>query len=135
MLEKNKEVVRRFNKEVIENINRAAFEEIMHPDFVNRTAPENANSAESIWNTFAHILRPALSDLKVEIYDQIAENDLVTTRKAIVGTHTGPFLGIQPTGKVLRVDVIDIVRVKDGKYFEHWGMNSLQSLIAELKNG
>lgn len=43
-------------------------------------------------------------------------------------------MGIEPTGKQIKIDVIDIVRLKDGKYFEHWGINTLQSVIAELKN-
>jgi len=29
--------------------------------------------------------------------------------------------------------VIDIVRLQDGKYIEHWGLNTLQNVIAELQ--
>ena len=42
-------------------------------------------------------------------------------------------MGIAPTGKQIKIDVIDIVRLKDGKYMEHWGINTLQTVIAELK--
>ena len=84
-------------------------------------------------HTFNNVLRPAFPDLIVEIYDQIAENDKVTTRKAIIGTHTGELIGIAPTNKKIRIDVIDIVRIRDGKYYEHWGINSLQAMISELK--
>jgi len=29
--------------------------------------------------------------------------------------------------------VIDIVRLKNGKYIEHWGINTLQTVLSELK--
>lgn len=132
-LEENKAIVRRFNKEVIEEGNLEAFNNIMDKDFINHTAPPASNGADGMWNTFTNILKPAFPDLKVEIYDQIAEGDKVTTRKSIVGTHKGILMGIEPTGRQIKIDVIDIVTLKDGKYLEHWGINTLQSVIAQLK--
>jgi len=31
------------------------------------------------------------------------------------------------------VDVIDIVRVRDGRYAEHWGMNNLAGVVAAIR--
>lgn len=132
-LETNKEIVRRFNKEVIEQCNLDSFNQLMDSNFINRTAPPNANTRDGMWNTFSNILKTAFPDLTVEIYDQVAEGDKVTTRKAIIGTHTGILMGIEPTGKQVKIDVIDIVRLKDGKYFEHWGINTLHTVISELQ--
>lgn len=118
----NKEIVRRFNTEVIEQGNAKAFEALMAADFVNHSAPSGAPTGpQGMWNTFQNLLRPALSDLKVTIHDQIAEGDRVTTRKTISGIHSGTLLGIPATGKQIAIQVIDIVRVEDGKYAEHWG--------------
>ena len=132
-LEKNKKVVIRFNKEVIEQGNLDTFKQLMDDNFINRTAPITANGADGMWNTFSNILRPAFPDLTVEIYEQIAEDDKVVTRKAIIGTHKGKLFDILPTGQRIKIDVIDIVRVKDGKYIEHWGINTLQMVLSELK--
>ncbi|MGN6094145.1 MAG: ester cyclase [Luteibacter jiangsuensis] len=129
-------VVRRFNEEVIAAGDRAAFEALMAPDFVNRSAPPGApNDGESMWNTFDTVLRPALEGLAVLIHDQIAEGDKVTTRKTISGRHTGALLGVEPTGKLVTIEVIDIVRVRDGRYVEHWGINTLSSVLAQLRQG
>ncbi|MEJ5056001.1 ester cyclase [Sphingobacterium sp. MYb382] len=128
----NKDIVRRFNKEVIEQSNHATFTELMHPDFVNHTAPAEANGADGMWHTFTKILKPSFPDLEVIIHDQISEDDKVVTRKSICGTHRGKLFDIEPTGKVIKIDIIDIVRLKDGQYFEHWGINTLQSVIKEL---
>lgn len=129
-----KVVVRRFNVEVIEQGNRAAFEALMDSAFVNRTAPEGTPAGpESMWHTFQNILRPALGNLQVHILDQVAEDDKVTTRKTITGNHVGNLLGIAPTGRRVSIDVIDIVRVHQGKYLEHWGINTLSSVLASLR--
>lgn len=129
----NKEVVRRFNIEVIQNGNEAEFNALMAPDFINHAAPQGMpNGPESMWNTFQNILRPALSDLRVTIHDQIAEDDKVTTRKTISGVHSGALAGIPATGRDVAIAVIDIVRVRDGKYAEHWGLNTLSNVLAAL---
>lgn len=131
----NKEVVRRFNKEVIQDGNADSFHALMAADFVNHAAPQGMSTGpDGMWNTFENVLRPALSDLNVTIHDQLAEGDKVTTRKTISGLHTGPLLGVPPTGKRLSIDVIDIVRVDaSGKYAEHWGLNTMPQLLAALR--
>ncbi|MGH1518670.1 ester cyclase [Chryseobacterium sp. JK1] len=130
----NKSIVRRFNKEVIEQGNIQSFQELMDDHFINHSAPSGADSGPNgMIYTFNHILRPAMPDLQVSIYEQIAEGDLVTTRKNISGTHTGELMGIPATGQKISIDVIDIVKVKDGKYIEHWGINTLPVVLAQLK--
>jgi predicted ester cyclase len=129
----NKLIVQRFNKEVIEQGNIDSFNELMDSKFINHSAPPAMNDSDSMWNTFNKIFQPAFPDLKVEIYDQIAEGNKVTTRKAIVGTHLGSLMEIPPIQKNIKIDVIDIIRIQDGKYIEHWGMNNFQSVIDELR--
>lgn len=134
-LETNKSVVRRFNERVIGEGDRQAFEDLMDPQFVNRSAPPGAPAGpESMWNTFQHVLRPALAGLAVTIHDQVAEGDRVTTRKTITGTHAGTLMGIEATGRPVAIDVIDIVRIVDGRYVEHWGVNTLAAVLAQLRS-
>lgn len=134
-LDKNKEIVKRFNKEVIENGNVEVFEELMDEHFINHSAPKGAdNGKQGMIHTFNSVLRPAMPDIQVTILQQVAEDDLVTTRKNISGTHTGDFLGIAPSGRRISIDVIDIVRLKNGKYVEHWGINNLSAVLTQLRN-
>jgi len=83
--------------------------------------------------TFQRVLRPAFPDLKVEIHDQVSEGDKVTTRKTLRGTHRGELLGIAATDEAVTIDVIDIVRLEDGRYAEHWGVTTLGSVLAVLR--
>src|SRR5882724_8862957 len=115
--EQNKAVVIRFNKEVIEQGNRASFKELVADNVVNHAAPPGAPSGpESMTYFILDVLRIGFPDIKVEIFDQVAEGDKVTTRKALHATHTGEFMGIAPTKKKVVIHVIDIIRLRDGKY-------------------
>ncbi len=50
----------------------------------------------------------------------MAEGDRAATEWTMRGTHTGPFLGIAPTGKAYEVDGVDIFRFSDRKIAENW---------------
>ncbi|GAB3789939.1 ester cyclase [Spirosoma horti] len=129
----NKKAVRRFNQEVIAEGSLDSFNELMDDQFINHSAPPGTdNGSQGMINTFNNILRPALTDMKVIIHDQIAEGDLVTTRKTITGTHTGTLMGIPPTDRSVSIEVIDVVRLRNGKYVEHWGINTLPVVLQQL---
>ena len=70
--------------------------------------------------------------MHIEIHDQVAEGDLVATRKTIHGTHLGEIMGELPTGKKVIMNVMDFVKVKDGKYVDHWGRNDIMQVIQGL---
>jgi predicted ester cyclase len=85
----------------------------------------------SITTQFTGLLT-AFPDLKAVIHDQIAEGEKVVTRKSLHGTHRGDFLGIAPTGKAVSLEVIDILRLVDGKIVEHWNVVDLLGLLVQL---
>ena len=120
--ERNKMIVTRFNKEFIEQGDVQAFEELVAADFVNRSAATLNIPAgrEGIKDYILDVLHKALVDIQVEIFDQIAEGDTVVTRKAISGTQVGEFLNQPATNQRIVIHAIDIVRLKEGQYVEHW---------------
>lgn len=132
-IEHNKEIVRRFNRECIELGLADSFEEILAETVINHSAAAGRpNGKESFPFFLNEILRKGFPDCKVEILDQVAENDLVATRKKITGTHTGEIMGIAPTNKSVEIQVIDIIRLKDGKYQEHWGQSNFGDVLRSL---
>ena len=42
-------------------------------------------------------------------------------------------MGVPATGREVHIDVIDIVTVRDGRYAEHWGINTLTEVLAPLE--
>jgi len=131
--DKNKEIVVRFNKEVVEQGKMESFNELVASNVINHAAPDGApHGPDSMVHFIFHVLKAGFHNISVEILDQVAEGDKVTTRKAIHATHTGYFMGIPPSHKKVIINVIDIIRLHDGKYLEHWGMSNLSDVIREI---
>lgn len=131
----NKMTVCRFNKEFIEGGDEKAFNEIMSPEFINRTAPPGVPPGpEGVLFFFNQFLKPAFSGLTVEILQQTAEGDTVTTHKKFYATHTGEFMGVPPTGNKVVMEVMDILRLKEGRFTEHWNVVDWADIMRQLKN-
>src|SRR5215212_4549321 len=98
--EQNKETVLRFNNEVIGQGNMQTFKELVADDVYNHSAPPGVSTgADGMVYFLKDILRKSFPDLEVEILDQVAERDLVTTRKRIRGKHTAELMGIPASNK------------------------------------
>jgi predicted ester cyclase len=131
--EQNKNIVTRVNKEFIEGGDMNIISELFAPDFINHTAPPGTPTGpDGVVYFFNHLLKPAFPDLKVVIHDQLAQDDKVTTRKSFHATHKGDFFGVPATNKNVVMEVIDIIRLKNGKFVEHWGILDTQGLMAQI---
>ncbi|MFB9845386.1 ester cyclase [Mucilaginibacter ginsenosidivorans] len=125
----NKAIVIRFNKEVLEKGNIDVINEVIHPDFINHTAPASARGPQGIIDFTINILQKSLSGIRVEIHDQVLEDEKVVTRKTISGTHIAAFMGIPASGREVTISIIDIIILKDGQYTDHWSIRDLQDVI------
>ena len=80
-------------------------------------------------------LRDVFSDIHVTVEDRIIDGDKVVARNTWTGTHRGAFLGIEPTGKQVSFNTIDIWRVEGGKFAEHWDVIDIAGLQKQLRGG
>lgn len=61
-----------------------------------------------------------MPDLRVDIEDIFASGDRVVVREVNRGTHSGPFLGVEPTGRTVEFSGINIYRIEKGRVAETW---------------
>jgi steroid delta-isomerase-like uncharacterized protein len=128
----SKDVVRRFVDEYQTGADEQAFEELLAPDVIDHSRPPGvAPRAEGVRQQFEGF-RTAFAGFRAEVLDMICEGDKVVTRKVFHGTHAGEFAGVPPTGRPVRIEVIDIVRVDDGQIVEHWNCVDRLGLMAQL---
>ena len=132
-LEANKAIVTRFNKEFIERGDINVFYELVDANVINHTAPAGVSKSADGMIQVINMFRKAFPDLVVEVYEQVAEGDMVATHNAFHGTHLGEFMGIPATGKKVIIQVMDFIRLCNGKYVEHWGMRDIQNVLEQLK--
>ncbi|MFI9120378.1 ester cyclase [Streptomyces bikiniensis] len=72
-------------------------------------------------------------DFAFTVEDQIAEGDRVCTRWSCDATHTGDFMGLQPTGIDVRITGTLIQRFReDGKVVEDWWQYDMLGLMERL---
>lgn len=76
--------------------------------------------------------RTIFPDLHLTVEDRIFGGDRIVARNSWTGTHRGAFLGIEPTGKQVAINTIDIWRVEHGKFAEHWDVIDIAGLQKQL---
>jgi predicted ester cyclase len=64
--------------------------------------------------------KAAFPDFRFRVEDIVAEGDKVAARVSFSGTHSGPFLGIEPTGRRIEVTEMMFFRFDDGIVVEVW---------------
>jgi steroid delta-isomerase-like uncharacterized protein len=76
--------------------------------------------------------RQAFPDISITVEDVVADDHHVAFRSIMHGTHHGPFLGVAPTGRTVTVSLLDMIRIEDGTFVEHWGGPDLHDLLKQL---
>ena len=127
-----KAVVRRNTEEVQSRGNFDVFEELFADDFVDHTPQPNTTPDKKGVRDLYHRLRAAFPDFHADIHWQAADGEMVTTYKTYHGTHLGLFLGVAPTGRKIHFETVDVMRVRNGKITDHWGVANLFSLMQQL---
>ncbi|MEU0119754.1 ester cyclase [Streptomyces bobili] len=95
-----------------------------HNDFV----ADGREANRQFWSAFF----TGLPDVKVTMEDLIVSGDRVVGRFTYRGTHTGNLLGIPATGRPVEMRSIDIWRVHNGMFVEHWDELNLMQMFQQL---
>jgi len=74
-----------------------------------------------------------MPDLELRADDRVVAGDRVAARMSFSATHTQPLQGIAPTGRRFTLRTIDIWRLEDGKFAEHWDLVDVAGLQKELR--
>jgi steroid delta-isomerase-like uncharacterized protein len=132
-VEQNKALFRRLVEEVFNKGNVSTIDEFLAPNFVEREVlPPGTPSGREGVKQLTMMFRTAFPDFNVSIDDMIAEGDKIVARTTWSGTQKGDFMGIPSSGKRVSFDVIDIIRISEGKGVEHWGVMDSSALMQQL---
>jgi predicted ester cyclase len=112
--EQNKEIVRRFVTEALSGRNLSLADEVLAPNYVNRLTGADL----AAFKGFLTGMSTALSDVRFEIDDLVAEGDAVVARWKMEATHTGSLMGETPTGKRVSSRGLTYYRLANGQIVE-----------------
>ena len=126
-------VVRRLIEEGFNQGNLDVADELISPEMVEHQnfGPDHAAGAEGVKAVISS-LRRAFSDFELHIEDLTTDHDTVWLRMTGTGTNDGTFMGNPPTGRTMRTDVFDSLRVENDRIVEHWGVPDRLGTLFQL---
>ncbi|PRY41547.1 ester cyclase [Umezawaea tangerina] len=99
-------------------------------DYLNHNAvvADGREANRRFWAAFF----TGLPDVAVTREDLVVSGDRVVGRFTYRGTHTGDLLGIPAGGAAVEMRTIDIWRVRDGLFVEHWDELNLMEVYQQV---
>ena len=119
-----------FRRRLYADRDLTAVDDYIHPDFHSHNPL--VKPGRDAYRAFAAGFHQGIPDLRPDIHQVMADGDRVVTFIRWEGTHTGPFLGVAPTGKQVIFETADIYRMRDDLFIEHWDVVDKLSIATEL---
>lgn len=117
----NKDVLHRYHLDVWDEGHLDHAGQYLGSGFTSHATVATLPPGQQVGPDFLAQFRIGFPDLRSHEDALLGDGDLVVLRWTITGTHTGPFFGVAATGRKIQVSGMDVLRVADGKFVEHWG--------------
>jgi steroid delta-isomerase-like uncharacterized protein len=124
--------IRRIFDEAFNVGNLEVVDEVLAPDHhTHITIGGTPNGPQGLKLMIA-IYRTAFPDLLCTVDDEIVEGDRVAARWTMRGTHKGPFLGNQPTGRPVEIQGMIFARLGNGRMVEDWTLIDHMGILQQI---
>ena len=106
-------------------------------DVIDELAAENYVNHTGELDRDAHKQRQAemmapFTDGGITLDGIVAEGDIVAIRWRMHGTHTGEYMGVPATGKVITTSGMSMYRIVDGKIVDDWNVFDMLGVMQQL---
>ncbi len=101
--------------------------EVLAPDFVAHDLPPGVTLLQ-----FRQMVNEAFPDQKAEVVELLTEGDKIAACWMLSQTHLGKFQGTAPTGKHFTFQLLENVRIQEGKIAERWVQFDRGGLLQQL---
>lgn len=131
----NVAAVRRFYEGYINGAEEVGLEDIVSVDFTDHAPvlfPNQPRHGPTALEWLINLVRDAFPDVAITVEEVIAQGDTVVARATWRGTHRGEVMGIAPTHRPIRITGLDLIRLKDGLFVEHWGQIDFITMLDQL---
>ena len=94
-------------------------------------APDQAPGPDGYIHFFT-MVTTAFPDAQVTVDQLVADDDNVAFAYTLTGTHQGPFMEHESTGKSISIRGMQISRFENGKMVERWGMSDQLGILQQI---
>lgn len=116
----------------IDHNDDAAVRLVLADDLVSHGALGDVHGPDGFVAIMLQNVRGGFPDASVALASLIEDGDLVSFRLDGSGTHLGPFLGVEPTGRTVRIRGIHHVRLRNGRIVEHWQGPDILAMLIDM---
>jgi steroid delta-isomerase-like uncharacterized protein len=131
-VQNNKTVVKNVYEQVINKGDFAKAEQWIEKNYVDHDPDTPPPGGLEGFKKFFTMFRQAFPDLKMTVEDIFGEGDKVVARVSVTGTQKAEFMGIPSSGKKFKTSLVDILRLKNGKVIDHWGVFDMMSMMSQI---
>ena len=135
-IETNKRVLLDFIETVWRRGDLDALPRFWTEDCLNHAAPLGGQKGLASLRAYHEGFRAAFgafSDARIEILQQVAEGDRVSTQMITRARRTGAFMGAPATGRDVALATIRIDRLAAGRIAEHWSVADMAGLMSQIQ--
>lgn len=115
----NKEIARQMCEEAYSKGKTELLDQYCASNYVNHD-PVAGDIDKEAEKRSIQLLRTAFPDLRIELLNAVEEGNLLATQWRATGTHQGDFMGTPASGREVRFEGVDLVRIENGKIVESW---------------
>jgi predicted ester cyclase len=80
----------------------------------------------------AQMVKTLMTDARLEAEEVLTADGTLAWRWTITGRHVGKMLGVQPTGREVRLAGLSLDRFEDGTVVEHWEFPDLAGFLEQF---
>src|SRR5262249_32986576 len=109
-----------------------SLDELLAPDFINHNAPPGFDRGIEGVKDVIRLERNGIPDMHYEVLHEAEVGDIVFQHALVTGTHLGPLMGVEPTGKKVSWREMHVARIENGLCVEHWGVADTAGLWIQI---
>lgn len=127
------ELVTRFYHRLWNEWDDAAVDDTLCADFLFRGSLGDETKGRGGWRGYRDKVREGSHDFHNEIVDLVVVGNRAAARLRFSGTHSGPLLGIEPTGRSFSYAGAAFFTIAQDRLAEAWVLGDLAALRAQLE--
>ena len=137
IIERNKEIMKKFETMICHQ--DTSYQEKLGEELVDSKAPfYTPISPEPLYGgkgylSVVYLMRKSFSDVQWKIIDMVVDEEKVAVNWELTGTHDGEFMGKKPTGKKIKVSVMNFYYInKEGKIYKDVAAEGMIGILRPL---
>lgn len=130
--EENKRIVGHGIEQIFSAGNLDIVDELFADDYIFQSGPLGTPRDRASLKMWFGYFAKAFPDLQSTTEDLIGEGDTVVARVVLRGTHQNQLWVFDPTNKPMAMHGIHLIKVRDGKFTEHWLVENRVGMMMQL---